>query len=196
MTFRKKALAIIVGSIFLSIGINFFLVPFELLDGGIIGIGLIINYVIGLKAGLAIIILSIPVFILAWLYNRTYFFNSLHGMLFSSFSIDLLFPYHEKFTSTFEFTPIASSIIGGVFVGLGIGIMLRFETSTGGTDLLAQFLSENFKMNVGVMIFIIDALVICMGGLLLSGDTFLLSVLTISFVGVATSLCTIKVQES
>ncbi|MFD2443636.1 YitT family protein [Bacillus sp. CGMCC 1.16607] len=192
MNFKQKALAIIVGSIFLSIGINFFLIPFELLDGGIIGIGLIINYLLGLKAGLVIIFLSIPIFILAWIYNRTYFFNSLHGMLFSSFVIDLLFPFHENFTSTFSISPIISSIFGGIFVGLGIGIMLRFETSTGGTDLIAQFLSEKLYINVGLMIFIIDALVIIAGGLLLSRDTFILSALTITFVGVATSLCTIN----
>jgi uncharacterized membrane-anchored protein YitT (DUF2179 family) len=196
MPFKHKALAVLVGSLFLSIGINFFLVPFELLDGGIIGIGLIINYLMGLKAGLAIILLSIPVFILAWVYNRVYFFNSLHGMLFSSFTIDLLFPYHAWFTSAIEFTPIMSSIIGGIFVGTGIGIMLRFETSTGGTDLIAQFLSEKIHINVGIMIFIIDAIVICAGGLLLSQDTFFLSALTIIFVGLATSLCTLKSQKN
>jgi uncharacterized membrane-anchored protein YitT (DUF2179 family) len=192
MSYKQKVLAVIVGSLFLSVGINFFLVPFELLDGGIIGIGLIINYLVGLKAGLAIIMLSIPVFILAWVYNRVYFFNSLHGMLFSSFTIDLLFPYHESFTTFVEFTAITSSIMGGIFVGIGIGIMLRFETSTGGTDLIAQFLSEKTHINVGVMIFIIDAIVIGAGGMLLSQDTFLLSALTITFVGLATSLCTLK----
>jgi uncharacterized membrane-anchored protein YitT (DUF2179 family) len=195
MFYKQKVLAIIVGSLFLSIGINFFLVPFELLDGGIIGIGLIINYLVGLKAGLAIILLSIPVFVLAWVYNRVYFFNSLHGMLFSSFTIDLLFPYHESFTNFIEFTPITSSIMGGILVGIGIGIMLRFETSTGGTDLIAQFLSEKTHINVGVMIFILDAIVIFAGGLLLSQDTFLLSALTIAFVGLATSLCTLKFSK-
>jgi uncharacterized membrane-anchored protein YitT (DUF2179 family) len=117
-------------------------------------------------------------------------------MLFSSFTIDLLFPYHDRFTSAVEFTPIMSSIIGGIFVGIGIGIMLRFETSTGGTDLIAQFLSEKIHINVGIMIFIIDAIVICAGGLLLSQDTFFLSALTIIFVGLATSLCTLKRQKN
>ena len=49
---------------------------------------------------------------------------------------------------------------------LGIGMMLRYETSTGGTDLLAQFLARIFRVNVGIMIFIIDAIVMCMGGLI------------------------------
>ena len=180
--------AVLLGSILLSIGINFFLVPFELLDGGIIGISLIIKYLTGMKPGLAIIFLSIPIFALAWFYNKRYFYNSLSGMLFSSFVIDLL--SSSRAFIPLHIPPVFSSILGGIFVGLGIGIMLRHETSTGGTDLLAQFLSKIFKINVGIMIFIIDALVICLGGLLLSKETFLLSSLTITVVGLFTSLCT------
>lgn len=185
----KKTIVIILGSFLLSIGINYFLVPFELLDGGIIGIGLIIKYLTGIKAGLAIILLSIPIFTLAWFINKNYFFNSLHGMLFSSFIIDIL--ASSEFISPFNIIPpLLSSILGGIFVGLGIGIMLRHETSTGGTDLLAQFLSNIFKINVGIMIFIIDSIVILFGGLLISKETFLLSSLTIIIVGIFTSLCT------
>ncbi|MFT4416128.1 YitT family protein [Fredinandcohnia humi] len=186
---RNKIVAILLGSILLSIGINFFLVPYKILDGGIIGLGLIVNYITGLKAGLAIILLSIPVFVIAWVYNKSYFFNSIHGMLFSSFIIDLLASQANLF-SHFYLNPIPSSVIGGIFVGLGIGIMLRHETSTGGTDLLAQFLTTFFKMNVGVIIFLIDAIVICLGGLLISKETFLLSLLAITFVGLSTTIST------
>jgi uncharacterized membrane-anchored protein YitT (DUF2179 family) len=195
MSFIQKALAVFIGSVLLAIGVNFFLVPFELLDGGMIGIGLILNYLLGFKAGFIIILLSVPIFILAWFHNRNYFFNSLHGMLFSSFVIDLLFPYHTQFTEYIKLPAIASSIVGGLLVGLGIGVMLRFETSTGGTDLVAQFLSHYFKLNVGLMIFLIDLTVIGFGGLLLSGETFLLSAITICFVGLATSICTLRIQR-
>jgi uncharacterized membrane-anchored protein YitT (DUF2179 family) len=196
MYILKKTGVVILGSILLSIGINFFLVPFELLDGGIIGIGLIIKYLTGMKAGLAIICLSIPVFALAWFFNKSYFFNSLHGMLFSSLVIDLLAPSQFIFAPNITIPPLFSSILGGIFVGLGIGIMLRHETSTGGTDLLAQFLSKIFNINVGIMIFIIDSIVISMGGLLISKETFLLSSVTIIFVGLFTSLCTWNIQRT
>ncbi|MED4229314.1 YitT family protein [Neobacillus cucumis] len=188
MHILKKGLVILFGSILLSIGINFFLVPFELLDGGIIGVGLIIKYLTGMKPGLAIIFLSIPIFALAWFYNKSYFYNSLFGMLFSSFVIDLL--SFSRGYIQLQIPPVVSSVFGGIFVGLGIGIMLRYETSTGGTDLLAQFLSKIFKINVGIMIFIIDALVICLGGLLISKESFFLSSLTITVVALFTSLCT------
>jgi uncharacterized membrane-anchored protein YitT (DUF2179 family) len=55
MYFLKKSMIIVVGSILLSLGINLFLAPYEVLDGGIIGIGLILYYVWALKAGLMII---------------------------------------------------------------------------------------------------------------------------------------------
>ncbi|XEC95652.1 YitT family protein [Paenibacillus tarimensis] len=192
MPLARKAISILTGSSILSVGINFFLVPFELLDGGIIGIGLIVKYLFGVKAGLTIIVLSLPIFCIAWFRYRSYFFNSLHGMLVSSFMIDLLYPLHDLFRSYFSLTAVPSSIIGGSLVGIGIGIMLRYQTSTGGTDLLAQLLVSIVRINIGVMIFMIDAVVIGIGGLLISVDTFVLSILTITFVGLTTSLCTLE----
>lgn len=163
-----------------------FLVPHEILDGGTVGIGLIINYIWNLKVGLIVIVLSIPIFIFAWFHNRDYFYNSLHGMLISSFFIDFLKPI----SGLFEVEAMFSSIVGGVLVGSGIGIMLKFKTSTGGTDFIAQFISDKTALNVGVCILIIDAMVIICGGLLLTSSTFLLSILTILSVGVITSFIT------
>ncbi|PMC36013.1 hypothetical protein CJ195_17345, partial [Bacillus sp. UMB0899] len=179
MKYVRIGVMISIGSIFLSIGINLFLTPYKVLDGGIIGIGLILHYLLGLKAGLMIIFLSIPIFFIAWIYYRKYFYNSLHGMLISSFFIDLMKP----FSGIIHLAPLISSIIGGILVGLRIGLMLRIGTSTGGTDLLAQFLFEKTGINVGILIFFIDAVVILLGGLLISGETFLLSCVTILAVG-------------
>lgn len=183
MYLLKKGMIIVVGSIFLSIGINLFLIPYEILDGGIIGIGLILNYVWGLKVGLMIMFLSIPIFIIAWFSYRDYFYNSLHGMVISAFFIDILKPMD----SLLRIEAIYSSILGGILVGLGIGLMLRFKTSTGGTDLIAQFLSDRTGINVGILIFIIDSIVILCGALLLSSDTLFLSTITILVVGLTTS---------
>jgi uncharacterized membrane-anchored protein YitT (DUF2179 family) len=186
----KKSLVIIFGSFLLAVGINGFLVPNKVLDGGIIGIGLIIKYLWGFQAGLAIILLSIPIFAVAWFKYRNYFYDSLHGMLLSSFFIDLIKP-----TSTLLLlNPAFSSVIGGVLVGLGIGLMLRYKTSTGGTDLIAQFLSDFSGINIGILIFLIDAVVISIGGFLFSADTFLLSVIAIICVGLTTSICTREID--
>jgi len=187
-----KALLIIISSTFIALGINLFLIPYEILDGGIIGIGLILNYLWNLKPGLMIIYLSIPIFMVAWFYYRDFFYNSLHGMIISSFLIDLFRPLQHLI----RVEPMISSILGGILVGLGIGLMLKYKTSTGGTDLIAQFICDKTGINVGIIIFLIDAMVVLLGGLLISASTLLLSIVTILFVGMTTSLITRNVHYS
>ncbi len=186
MYFLTKSLVIIVGSISLSLGINLFLTPYEILDGGVVGLALILHYLYKLKIGLMIIIISIPIFIIAWFKYRAYFYNSIHGLITSSLTIDLLKPVRNLV----QIDALYSAILGGILVGFGIGLMLRFQTSTGGTDLIAQFISDKTSINVGVLIFFIDSIVIVVGGFLLSSTTFLLSIITVLVVGITTSIIT------
>jgi uncharacterized membrane-anchored protein YitT (DUF2179 family) len=192
MLYVPKLIAIVLGSLFIAVGINFFLVPFQVLDGGMIGISLILNYIWDTKIGLMIMILSLPIFIYAFRYHREYFFESISGMLVSAFMIDVLAPYQYYFLYYIELTSYTNAVLGGALVGIGIGLMLRYKTSTGGTDLLAQLLTKWIPINVGLLIFIMDIMIIGMGGLLISLETFYYSALTIAAGGITTSLLTMK----
>ena len=195
MSFLYRAISIVIGSIILAIGINFFLIPFHILDGGVIGLALIVNYLTGFKVGLMMILFSLPIYLFAWFQSKSFFYNSLHGLLISSFFIDIAYPYTYYFHYYFHVSPLESSIYGGLLVGSGIGLMLRAGASTGGLDLLAQFLAKHFSLNVGVIIFLFDASIITLGGFLLSRNNLLLSFITIVSVGVATSLITWRANE-
>ncbi|WP_054940167.1 YitT family protein [Paenibacillus ihuae] len=183
---------ILLGGVLIAAGTNFFLVPYKILDGGIIGIALIINYMTGTKIGLAIIVCSLPIFLLAWVKERDIFYNSILGLVISSIMIELLGPLQFYFLYYIELGSISSAIIGGFLMGSGLGLMLRFKASTGGTDLLAKFMKRYVPLNVGVIIFLTDILIIGAGGLLISKETFFHSVLTIFSGGVATGLCTME----
>jgi len=187
----QKALTLFIGSLLVAIGVNLFLVPFGLLDGGAIGISLIIHYAMGVKVGLTFLIVSIPIFVLAWKYYRSFFYNGIHGMLLSSLIMDLLYPLNmigrELVTS-----PLISAICGGIFIGVGVGIMLRLDISIGGTDLLAQMIARKLSINPGVMIFCIDVLIVTMGSLLIPSVHLVLSFTTVIMVGITTSLIVLK----
>ncbi|ESU32466.1 hypothetical protein G3A_11320 [Bacillus sp. 17376] len=183
-----KVLAVLIGSLLLGVGVNGFLVPHHLLDGGMIGIGLIMHYFYGWPTGLTMIFLSIPLYVLAWILERKYFFHSLHGLLVSSLFIDLFAPIEQGL----QLGIFSSAIIGGLLVGCGIGLMLRYETSTGGTDLLAQLIHKFFSLNVGLLIFMIDGLVVLSGLKVIGLEKFMYSLLTITCVGLMTALCVIK----
>lgn len=178
----------LIGSLLLSLGINGFLVPYHLLDGGVIGLGLIVHYFYGWPTGLSIIFLSLPLYVLAWFFERRYFYYSLHGLIISSFCIDLFSFINGKI----DLGIFPSTVIGGVLVGIGIGLMLRYETSTGGTDLLAQLLTKFTSINIGIIIFILDGLIITSGIQVVGLEKFFYSLLTILFVGLMTTITVTK----
>jgi len=176
----------------MSIGVNVFLINHELLDGGTFGVGLMLHYLTGLQVGLIVIMLSVPVLIFAWFYNRSYLFNSIHGMLFSSFMVDLSYHPLRALGFMLNQSPIVSAILGGLFVGSGIGLMLRYDTSIGGTDLLGQIIANYAKVNPGMIIFLIDFIIVFCGKFLITDSSLLLSVITVICVGTTTSWLSVK----
>ncbi|MFJ8064814.1 YitT family protein [Psychrobacillus sp. NPDC096426] len=187
MSTIHKSLVILIGSVFIGMGINLFLVPFHLLDGGGIGLGLIIHYLLDMKVGLAILYTSIPIFLVAWIYYRPFFYNGIHGLLISSVFIDFLYPLHivgDRFINS----EIVGAIGGGILIGFGIGIMLRFKITVGGTDLLAQIIAKLLSVNPGLCILSIDILIVSVGSMLVESVSLLYSCITVLSVGITTSL--------
>lgn len=183
----QKVLTLFIGSLLVAIGVNAFLVPFGLLDGGALGISLIIHYALGVKVGFIFLIVSIPIFMLAWRYYRSFFYNGIHGMLLSSLTIDLLYPLQIIGREVITI-PLVSAACGGIVIGAGVGIMLRQDISIGGTDLLGQMMAKKMAINPGFVIFCIDILIVIMGSLLIPSVHLVLSFTTVFIVGFTTSL--------
>ncbi|GGH75420.1 uncharacterized membrane-anchored protein YitT (DUF2179 family) [Pullulanibacillus pueri] len=187
----KKIFLILIGSLLLAIGIDAFIIPYHLLDGGMIGIGLIVQYLWGFKTGLTIIILSLPIYIFAFFYFRAIFYNSLHGLLTSSLFIDILAPLNHSI----HLPIILSAPIGGLFIGMGIGILLKLNVSTGGIDLLAQFIAQKLPINVGLIILTLDSFILFIGHRIL-GINVLFSAITVACVGLITTIINLQYKAT
>lgn len=182
-----KKLAIIgFGSTMISIGINGFILPFHLINGGFFGISLLLKYVLGIKAGLAFILLNIPVYLFAFKSDRHLFYNGLTGVCFSGIMVELLLPL----SGTVQLPLISSVILGAIIIGVGVGVMLRNHISPGGMDLLALLIAKWTKVNVGVIMVAMDAVVILIGLLLLKDPRLLFSLLIISIIGLLATFIT------
>jgi len=184
MYWLTKTAAILAGSLLVAVGVNLFLVPHRLMDGGIIGIGLLATYYMKLPPGLVMIFVSIPVYLVVFFHDRRLFYHSFHGMLISSFFIDSLSVMREWN----HWTTAGSAVTGGVLIGMGIGLMLAYETNTGGTDLLAQFLARRFRMRVALLIFGIDGLIVVCSLQTIGAERTVFSLLTITAVAATTHL--------
>ncbi|MDR6122938.1 uncharacterized membrane-anchored protein YitT (DUF2179 family) [Bacillus sp. SLBN-46] len=182
-----KKLAIIgFGSTMLGIGINGFILPFHLINGGLFGVSLLIKYLFGFKAGIIFILLNIPVYMFAYKSDRMYFYNGLIGAVLSGFMIELLLPLNGRF----HFSILNSVIVGSIIIGIGVGVMLRNHISPGGMDLLALLISKWSKINVGVIMVVMDGMIILTGLVLLQNARLLYSLLVISIVGLLATIIT------
>ncbi|MDN3018667.1 YitT family protein [Paenibacillus sp. BSR1-1] len=175
----KKFAIIGFGGTMIGIGVNGFILPFHLINGGFFGISLLANYLWGLKVGLTFICLNIPVFIYAFRYEPEYFVNGLAGAVVSGFMLDFLMP----FSGMIHLPILSSVIIGAVLIGIGVGFMLRNHISPGGMDLLALLIAKKTNVNVGIICFAIDAVIITTGLILLKDARLLYSLVIVSIIG-------------
>ncbi|MEH7011331.1 YitT family protein [Neobacillus niacini] len=182
----KKSAVIGFGSTMIGIGVNGFILPFHLINGGMFGISLLFNYLWHFSIGLTFVFLNIPVYLLAYKSDYNYFFYGLIGAFFSGFMIELLMPLKD----VFDLPIISSVIIGGLIIGIGVGTMLRNHISPGGMDLLALLLAKWTKINVGIIAYAIDTVIIMSSLLILQEPRLLYSLLIVSIVGLLATAIT------
>ncbi|MEH7107514.1 YitT family protein [Bacillus sp. JJ1764] len=184
MGIYQQIMATVVGSFLLGIGVNGFLIPHHFIDGGILGLALILHYFLNVPTGFAMVGLSLPICLLASKNERTYFLSSLFGLFLSSIFIDVLAPLRYQFL----ISPLTSAIIGGMVIGIGVGLMLYYKTSSGGTDLLAKMISKSLSLNIAWIIIFIDGLIVLAGLSVLNLDRIFYSCVVIVVGGVTTSM--------
>jgi uncharacterized membrane-anchored protein YitT (DUF2179 family) len=182
----KKLAVIGFGSTMIGVGVNGFILPFHLINGGMFGISILFNYIWHFSIGLTFVLLNIPVYLLAYRSDITYFTYGLIGAFFSGFMIEILMPLKD----VFHLPIISSVIIGGTIVGIGVGTMLRNQISPGGMDLLALLFAKWTKVNVGIIAYGIDAVIIISSLLLLREPRLLYSLLIVSIVGLLATAIT------
>jgi uncharacterized membrane-anchored protein YitT (DUF2179 family) len=180
----KKFVVLLFSSVCIGIGLNMFILPIHLINGGIFGISLLIKYVWGIQVGHTMLMINTPIYLLSLLYDKSYFINAILGLAFTSTIIDLLTPLN----GLVHLPIITSAILGGIIIGTGVGFMMRLHISPGGVDLLALLISKSKGINPGIVIFIIDVLIITVGIIVLKDLKLIYSIITISCVGLSVGL--------
>ncbi|MEW9050968.1 MAG: YitT family protein [Neobacillus sp.] len=182
----KKLIVIGFGSTMIGIGINGFILPFHLINGGMFGISILLNYLWELNIGMVFILLNIPVFLLALKVEVSFFTYGVLGAFCSGLMINFLSPLGN----VFQLPIISSVVIGGIIVGIGVGTMLRHHISPGGMDLLALLFAKWSKINVGIIAYVMDTILILTSLIILQEPRFLYSLLIVSIVGMLATIIT------
>lgn len=156
-TIAKEGIETIIGAIIMALGTSLFLLPNQLSSGGFAGIATIIYYFLHIPMGTTILAFNIPLFIMAvYKLGKNFFVKSLIGTTTFSFFIDIFDKLKPLTNDRF-----LACIYGGIIIGLGTAIILKANSSTGGSDLVG-FIARSYKPNlrVGKIIIIIDTIIV------------------------------------
>lgn len=165
----------------MAFGVSLFLLPNKLSAGGVSGIATIVYYLFKIPMGTTILLINVPLFLFAlYRLGKNVFINSIIGTVGLSIFIDFL----DKFESLTN-DRLLACIYGGILVGIGTGIVLKFNSSTGGSDLFSQIVkSYNNTIPMGTIIIIIDTIVVALNVIFLGEiEIALYSAIAIYIVG-------------
>ena len=155
----KDIIFSIIGCIFISAGIVFFLLPLKISAGGFSGIATITYYLFNLKLGTVIWILNIPLLIIGFFRIGKYFFFK---TMFATWLLSFCINFFENMNLFLNIDDILlSAIYGGVIIGIGTTCIFKANNSTGGTELLIQIiLSYKDNIKVSKLLISIDSIIV------------------------------------
>ncbi|MFZ7946577.1 YitT family protein [Neobacillus sp. 19] len=169
----QRILLITLGATLMSVGLEIFLVPNKVIDGGITGISIMLSYITGWKLGIFLFILNIPFFFIGYKQiGKTFAFSTLYGIIILSIGTSLLHPV-PAFTQDI----LLATVFGGIVLGIGVGLVIRYGGSLDGTEILAILFNKKLPFSVGEIIMFFNLFILGSAGFVFSWDRAMYSLI-------------------
>ncbi|WP_458415098.1 YitT family protein [Schinkia sp. CFF1] len=170
----KRSFFVSIGALFVALGLKSFLVPNHIIDGGIVGISIIFAYVTGIRLELFLLILNLPFLYLGLKkLGIGFVITTLIGLSLLSLCISFLYnvpvPTHNLFLA---------SIFGGILLGFGVGMVIRYGGSLDGTEILGILINRATTFSVGGVVMFINVFIFISAGFVFGWDKAVYSILT------------------
>lgn len=158
-----------IGCTIYALGINLFYVQHQFIAGGFTGIAMIIYYLTGFPIGISNALLNIPILFLSLRYmGRFYTVVTIIGTLACSICIDM-----THFVSSLDLVkePVIAAVSGGVLVGTGAGILYRYNSNSGGLDVIGAIVKKYYNLEIGYVVFALNCIIVAVSGSFFSVET-------------------------
>lgn len=166
---------IVFGSFLTAIAFQVFLLPNNIVSGGVSGLSIVANDLFGFDPAIFQYSINIPLLILSFVVlGKAAGYKSILG--------SLLLPFFLMFIGHFPaatFDPLLAAVFGGGLTGLGLGIVFRAKASTGGTSIIVQILYQFLHLQLGLSTMIVDGFVIMIALLAFDVETVMYSLIAL-----------------
>lgn len=154
----KEYLLTTVGIALTAIALEYFFFPADIAAGGVSGIGLVINKLIGLDTSMVVLVLNILLFVIAFLVlGKSFGSKSIYATIMLSVFMWII----EKFFTPGVLTEnmFLASFFGSIILGMGAAIVFHQGASTGGTSIIASIISKFTPIGIGISVLLTDSFV-------------------------------------
>lgn len=170
----KPIVLVVFGALLAAVGLELFIIPNEIIDGGIIGISIMSSYLSKLPLGLFIFFLNVPFFYLGYKQiGRTFAIMTILGVTSLAIFSELL---HK--TSAVTNDLLLASVFGGLILGVGVGLIIRYGGSLDGTEIVSILLSKKHPFSVGEIVMFFNVFIFLSAGFVYGWDRAMYSLLT------------------
>ena len=182
----RDYILIIVGAALQAVGMFFFLIPAKLAAGGLSGAAQIINHFTGWPIGIMVLIGNLPLFIVGWKFlgGRRFLTRTIIASVVFSVILDSLALIAPRTGITPD--PVLNVLYGAVLGGIGGGLVIRAQGTSGGTEILARFLSSRFGIPLSQSYMFTDSVVVFLSGLAFSWEHALYALVVLYGWGIVT----------
>lgn len=155
----KNYSTILLASIILAIGIVGFFTPNAIITGGTAGLSLLLHYITPLSIGTLIVAVNLPLLLIGWKYLGKMFAIR---TVFTIFIISVFVDFFDKIINLkpFVIDSALASIFGGVFIGIGLALVIKGNSSAGGSTIVARIIASKSEIKPSTVILVIDSLII------------------------------------
>lgn len=169
----KDVVFISAGVLSAAFGLKAFLLPNNFLDGGVMGISLLVNFISGIDLAYLVVLINAPFIFIAYLHiSRKFALRTLIAI----FALALCLAFLDFPIITSDKLLIA--FFGGFFLGAGIGLSIRGGSVIDGTEVLAIYTSRKSALTVGDFILVLNIIIFSVAAWLINMETALYAILT------------------
>ena len=173
MKWVKNLLFLTIGAIITAFALESFLVPNNIIDGGVIGMSMIVSHITKLNLGLLILIINTPFIIMAFKkMGAKFVVQTVYANIILAVFLNLF--HHYKVTGDL----LLSTVFGGIILGFGVGVILKHEGSLDGTEMLSLVVARRFGCSVGEFIMGINVFIYLAAGKVFSWESAMYSIMT------------------
>jgi len=179
---------IILGGFVQALALRTFLVPAQLVGGGISGIAQLLHYLWGWPIGVVTLLGNLPLFVLGWRYlgGPRFALRTILSVLSYTIFTDILIQFTGQAPITEDI--LLNTLYGGILLGVGLGLVYLGRGTSGGTDILGRILNQRLGMSISLAYMITDSFAVLLAGFFFGWEKSLYGLIMIYLSGVAADM--------